>query len=157
MSTSLLLLVWLLPVSLTLLVGQPYAGGITVVAPLPALLAAILVPLGTSISLPWLLLGVELSLDETGRLFLLFSGLLWLVASLYAAGSLASDHKATRFRIFFLLAMAGNLGLIVAQDSVSFYLSFTLMGLAVYGLIAHPASQHARRAARRYLSLDHCG
>jgi formate hydrogenlyase subunit 3/multisubunit Na+/H+ antiporter MnhD subunit len=150
-STSLLLLVWLLPVSLTLLVGQRYAGWITVVAPLPALLAAILVPLGTSISLPWLLLGVELGLDETGRLFLLFSGLLWLVASLYAAGSLASDHKATRFRIFFLLAMTGNLGLIVAQDSVSFYLGFTLMGLAAYGLIAHPGSQHARRAARRYL------
>ncbi len=101
--------------------------------------------------MPWLLLGVQLGLDDTGRIFLFFSGLLWLVASLYAAGSLACDHKATRFRIFFLLAMAGNLGLIVAQDAVSFYLGFTLMGLAAYGLIAHPASQHARRAARRYL------
>ena len=151
MNSLLLLLVWLLPLSLSVLAGQRYASWITLIAPLPALLAAAIVPVGSSVSLTWLLLGVELGLDDTGRVFLLFSGLLWLVASLYAAGSQASDHKATRFRVFFLLAMAGNLGLIVAQDSVSFYLGFTLMGLAAYGLIAHPASQHARRAARRYL------
>ena len=147
-----LILVWLLPLSLTVLAGQRYASWFSLIAPLPALLAAAAVPVGSSVSLTWLLLGVELGLDDTGRVFLLFSGLLWLVASLYAAGSQTSDHQATRFRIFFLLAMAGNLGLIVAQDSVSFYLGFTLMGLAAYGLIAHPASQHARRAARRYLA-----
>jgi hydrogenase-4 component B len=150
-NTFILLLVWVLPLSLAVLAGQRYASWTTVIAPLPALLAAAVVPVGSSVSLPWLLLGVQLGLDDSGRVFLLFSGLLWLVASLYAAGSLACDHKATRFRIFFLLAMAGNLGLIVAQDAVSFYLGFTLMGLAAYGLIAHPASQHARRAARRYL------
>ena len=151
MNSLLLLLVWLLPLSLSVLAGQRYASWITLIAPLPALLSAAIVPVGSSVTLNWLLLGVELGLDDTGRVFLLFSGLLWLVASLYAVGSQASDHKATRFRIFFLLAMAGNLGLIVAQDMVSFYLGFTLMGLAAYGLIAHPASQHARRAARRYL------
>jgi len=150
-NTFLLILAWLLPLVLAPLAGQRYASRITVIAPLPALLAATMVPVGSSVSLPWLLLGVKLGLDDTGRVFLLFSGLLWLVASLYSAGSLAGDCKATRFRVFFLLAMAGNLGLIVAQDAVSFYLAFTLMGLAAYGLIAHPVSQHARRAARRYL------
>ena len=151
MNIFLLILAWLLPLVLVPLAGQRYASRITVIAPLPALLAASMVPVGSSVSLPWLLLGMELGLDDTGRVFLFFSGLLWLVASLYAAGSQAGDSKATRFRIFFLLAMAGNLGLIVAMDAISFYLGFTLMGLAVYGLIAHPASQHARQAARRYL------
>jgi formate hydrogenlyase subunit 3/multisubunit Na+/H+ antiporter MnhD subunit len=150
-NSFILMLVWLSPLALVPLAGQRYASWVMIAAPLPALLAAAAVPVGSSVSLPWLLLGVQLGLDDTGRVFLLFSGLLWLLASLYAAGSLAGDHKATRFRIFFLLAMAGNLGLVVAQDAVSFYLGFTLMGLAVYGLIAHPASQHARRAARRYL------
>ena len=152
MSTSLLLLVCLLPVSLTLLAGQRYAGWIMVIAPLPALLAAILVPPGTSLSLPWLLLGVELGLDETGRVFLLFSGLLWLVASLYGAGSKVAAGHTVRYRLFFLLAMTGNLGLIVAQDIVSFYLGFTLMGLSTYGLIVHAATRQAQRAARRYLA-----
>jgi formate hydrogenlyase subunit 3/multisubunit Na+/H+ antiporter MnhD subunit len=56
-----------------------------------------------------------------------------------------------RYRLFFLLAMAGNLGLIVALDTLSFYFGFTLMGLAAYGLIVHPATRRAAQAARRYL------
>ena len=151
MNAFILLLIWALPLSLAALAGQRYARWLMVLAPLPALVAGAALPVGTSISLPWLLLGIELGLDDTGRMFLLFSGLLWSVASLYAAGSLASDRNAARFRVFFLLAMAGNLGLIVAQDMVSFYLGFTLMGLAAYGLVAQTASQRARHAARRYL------
>jgi hydrogenase-4 component B len=148
----LLLLIWSLPLLLTAFAGQRYARWFMLIAPLPALLAAAALPVGTNVSLPWLLLGVELGLDQTARVFLWFSGLLWLAASLYAAGSQADGHSAPRYRICFLLAMAGNLGLIVAQDMVSFYLGFTLMGLAVYGLVVHPASQRARQAARRYLA-----
>ena len=33
--------------------------------------------------------------------------------------------------------MAGNLWLIVGQDLGSFYLGFSLMGLAAYGLVIH--------------------
>jgi len=146
-----LLLIWILPLLLTVVAAQSYARWLMVLAPLPALIAGAALPVGTSVSLPWLLLGIELGLDDTGRVFLLFSGLLWLVACLYAAGSPVSDRNAARYRVFFLLAMAGNLGLIVAQDMISFYLGFTLMGLAAYGLIAQPASQRARQAARRYL------
>jgi formate hydrogenlyase subunit 3/multisubunit Na+/H+ antiporter MnhD subunit len=142
------MLIWLLPLSLALLAGRRYAGWLVVIAPLPALAAAIVLPTGSTASLPWLLLGVELGLDPTGRVFLLFSSLLWLLAGLYAAGE---RPASARFRLFWLLAMAGNLGLIVAQDMVTFYFGFTLMGLAAYGLIAHPESQHARAAARRYL------
>ena len=152
MNTALLLLVWLLPLSLALLAGRRGAGWITLLAPLPALLAAVVVPTGTSVALPWLLLGVELGLDETGRVFLLFSGLLWLVAGLYGAGNATPAHHVVRYRLFFLLAMAGNLGLIVALDTLSFYFGFTLMGLAAYGLIVHPATRRAGQAARRYLS-----
>ena len=152
MNTAILVLVWLLPLSLLPLAGQRYAGWSMLVAPLPALLAALMVPVGTSVSLPWLLLGAEFGLDETGRVFLLFSGLLWLAAALYGAGGWAGEQHGTRYRVFFLLAMAGNLGLIVAGDMLSFYLGFTLMGLAACGLILHPATQLARQAARRYLA-----
>jgi hydrogenase-4 component B len=148
----LLLLVWTLPLVLALFAGRRFGAWITLIAPLPALVAAATLPVDTRVALPWLLLGTELGLDPTGRVFLLFSGLLWLAASLYAAGSAASERHTGRWRIFFLLAMSGNLGLIVAQDMVSFYLGFTLMGLAVYGLVVHPATLRARRAARRYLA-----
>jgi formate hydrogenlyase subunit 3/multisubunit Na+/H+ antiporter MnhD subunit len=147
-----LVLVWAAPLIGALFAVWRGAGWLTLLAPLPALAAAALVPVGSTVSLPWLLLGVELGLDATGRLFLLFSALLWLAASLYAAGGpRVGEGGAGRFRLFFLLAMAGNLGLIVARDMVSFYLGFTLMGLAAYGLVVQPGSQRSRRAARRYL------
>ena len=151
MNSLILILAWLLPLALTALAGQRYAHWIMLAAPLPALLVAVIVPVGSSVSLPWLLLGVELGVDDTARVFLLFSGLLWLIASLYGVGSERHERHGARYRIFFLLAMAGNLGLIVAQDMVSFYLGFTLMGLAAFGLVAQSRSQHARMAARRYL------
>jgi formate hydrogenlyase subunit 3/multisubunit Na+/H+ antiporter MnhD subunit len=146
-----LILVWLLPLALTAFAGWRHAGWMTAIAPLPALFAALLLPVGTSLSLPWLMLGVDLGLDGTGRVFLLFSSLLWLAASLYGAVSVPNTRNAALYRLFFLLAMAGNLGLIVAQDMVSFYLGFTLMGLATYGLVVQARSQQARLAARRYL------
>jgi hypothetical protein len=62
-NTAMLLLTWLLPLLLLPVAGQRYAGWSMLVAPLPALFAAIMVPVGTSISLPWLLLGAELGLD----------------------------------------------------------------------------------------------
>ena len=147
-----LLLIWFWPLLLAALAGLRHTAWTTVLAPLPALAVAIAMPVGTGLSLPWLLLGTELGLDETGRVFLLFSSLLWLAASLYGVRDAAAGHQGIRYRVLFLLAMAGNLGLIVAQDLLSFYLGFTLMGLAAYGLIAHPATRRARRAARRYLA-----
>ena len=152
MNSAMLVLVWAAPLIGALFAVRRGAGWLMLLAPLPALAAAGLVPVGSAVSLPWLLLGVELGLDEIGRLFLLFSALLWLAASLYAAGGpRVGEGGAGRFRLLFLLAMAGNLGLIVARDMVSFYLGFTLMGLAAYGLVVQPGSQRARCAARRYL------
>lgn len=152
MNSALLLMIWLLPLLLATLARQRYAHWLLPLAALPALIAVAVLPLGTAVSLPWLLLGSELGLDETGQVFLGFSSLLWLVAAVYIAGSRDAIAAGGRFRVFFLLAMAGNLGLIVAQDMVSFYFGFALMGLSAYGLIAQAASRRARRAARTYLA-----
>jgi formate hydrogenlyase subunit 3/multisubunit Na+/H+ antiporter MnhD subunit len=76
---------------------------------------------------------------------------MWLFAGLYASLTMSGDPRLGRFGVFFLLACAGNLLLIVAADIVTFYVGFALMGLAATGLIAHRRSQHARRAARIYL------
>ncbi len=50
MNTFILLLVWVLPLALAVLAGQRYASWIAVIAPLPALLAAAVVPVGSSVS-----------------------------------------------------------------------------------------------------------
>ncbi|MGB5409617.1 MAG: complex I subunit 5 family protein [Thiogranum sp.] len=152
MNSVLLLMIWLTPLLLTLLAKQRYAHWLLPLAAIPALLAVAVLPVGTAVSLPWLLLGSELGIDETSRVFLGFSSLLWLLAAVYIAGSQDAVADSGRFRVFFLFTMAGNLGLIVAQDMVSFYFGFALMGLSAYGLIAHSPSRRARRAARTYLA-----
>lgn len=124
---------------------------------LPALAAAVSVPDGTSLEIPWLLLGSRIGLDQTGRIFLAFTAVLWLAAGLYAAQSMRGTPAAGRFRAFFLLAMAGNLWLIVGQDLVSFYLGFALMGLSSYGLVVHQGDRAALRAGKVYLVMTLLG
>ncbi|WP_028492374.1 complex I subunit 5 family protein [Thioalkalivibrio sp. ALE19] len=123
-------------------------------AALPALLLAALGPEGKQASLPWLLTGVELGLDPLGRIFLVLTAGLWLAAGLHALHERADDPARRRFFVFFLLSMAGNLGLILAQDAASFYLFFSLMSLSAWGLVVHKRSTEAWMAARLYLVLS---
>jgi hydrogenase-4 component B len=88
-------------------------------APLPALLLALAASAPFELELPWLLLGSRLGLDETGRVFLLFSALIWLAAGWFARAWLADDARRHSFARFFLLAQAGNLGVCLALDAAS--------------------------------------
>lgn len=102
---------------------------------------------------PWLLLGTQLGLDQTGRTFLLFTAFLWICSAIYAQSYLAEDQQRHRFFAFFLLTAAGNFGLIIAQDMVAFYFFFVLMTFAAYGLIVHDGTSAARRAGLVYVVL----
>lgn len=119
----------------------------------PGLLAAFALPEGTAASGAWLLLGSTLGVDATGRLFLGFTALLWLLSGAYGRAYLAGDGRRAGFFGAYLLAMAGNLGLCLAQDLLSFYLFFALMTFASYGLVVHDRSPGALAAGRVYLYL----
>ena len=128
------------------LLGAPLAAA-------PGLVLALLPEAGAPVAIPWLVIGTQLGIDDTGRIFLLLTALLWLMAGLYAAGSTKDSPQPLRFWIFFLLCMSGNLGLTLALDMISFYVFFTLMSFAAYGLIIHDATLFALRAGRIYLWL----
>lgn len=151
MSATLLILAWLTPLLALIFVHSRFAGPVTLLAPLPALLAAVVVAAGSRVDLPWLLLGSRFGVDDHGGMFLLFSSLLWLLAAAQHALQTHADAKAARFRVFYLLAMSGNFMLILGLDLVSFYLGFALMGLAAYGLVVHDGTGTARRAGAIYL------
>lgn len=122
-------------------------------AAVPAVLAALILPVGSRLDLPWLLLGTTLGLDDVSRVFLAASALLWLVAGIYARAYLREDRNAVRFALFWLLTLAGNVGLIIADDVASFYTFFALMTFAAYGLVIHSRTPRALRAGRVYLTM----
>ena len=104
-----------------------------------------------AVDVPWLLLGTRVGLDLTGHVFLLLAGLVWLMAGMAARTTMEDDSHRSRFVAFFLLSMAGSLGLPLARDAASFYLCFALMSLSAYGLVVHRGDGEARRAGRAYI------
>jgi len=131
--------------------ARPLAWRMLPLAPLPALALALLAPVPSQASDDWLLMGATLGLTETGRLFLIFTTLLWAAAGAAARQWLRDDPRATGFALGFLLAQSGNIGLILAQDAAGFYGAFALMSFAAYGLVLHSRSDPARAAARLYI------
>ena len=101
---------------------------------------------------PWLFEGA-FGLDGVGRIFLLLTASLWSIAAFYAQAYLARDMRRDRFHIFFLLAMAGNLGLVGSLDLASFYLFFALMSFASFGLVIHDDTPTAHSAAKLYIAM----
>lgn len=129
----------------------------TPVAAVPALLLVFAGQDGASFPVPSLAQHAVLGLDAVGRIFLGFTSVLWLTSGWYARAYLAEDSNPVRFHLFFLLAMAGNFGLILAADVPTFYVCFTLMGLASAGLVFHRGDADAARAGRIYLALAMVG
>lgn len=122
-------------------------------AAVPALAASLLVPQGQPIVLSWVVLGATLGLDQIGQVFLFFTALLWWLAGVYAQVYLGGDVRVARFVVFYLLAMSGNIALVIAADAVTFYAGFSVMGIAAYGLVVHDGTRAALDAGRVYIAL----
>jgi formate hydrogenlyase subunit 3/multisubunit Na+/H+ antiporter MnhD subunit len=121
-------------------------------APVPGLLAAVLAPDGSIVLAPPPL-RLTLALDDPGAMLLGGAALLWSAAGFYASIYMAKGPDRSRFAIWWLLTMAGSLGLFLVADLTSFYLAFSLASLSAYGLVAFETTPRARRATRVYMAL----
>ena len=122
-------------------------------APLPALAAAIWSPGAPPLVLPEPPFRMNLALDLPGALLLGTAAFLWIAAGLQAAAFAQNEPKRGRFAAWWLLTLAGNLGVFIAADLVSFYLTYSVVSLAAYGLITHDDNPGARRAGIVYVAL----
>lgn len=108
-------------------------------ASLPALAAVLLVDTGWSF-FGWTYTG--LSLDDTGRAFLLLASVLWLAAGHYTIAAPRGGKDALR-TVLALIAMSGLFGAALAEDAVVLIAASTQAGYALAGLLAcgvHPAA-----------------
>lgn len=140
-----------LPLLLALLAQGERVQRLLPFASLPFLALALLPD--RSWELDWLMLGVTLGTDTLNRPFLLLLGSAWSTAAWFAMDRLT----APRFRVFWLLTLAGIGLAFLAQDLTAFYAGYAVMTLAGYGLVVHNGTDAARRAARIYLILGLLG
>jgi formate hydrogenlyase subunit 3/multisubunit Na+/H+ antiporter MnhD subunit len=124
--------------------------------PLPALAAALFAPRDTPVALPGVLLDGGLELTATGAIFLGGAAVLWFWAGVYAADYLRRDSRPAAFALFWNLVLAGNLGVVIAADIVSFYVFFAQVSLLAYPLVIHDRKPASMRAGTVYLVLAGC-
>ena len=122
-------------------------------APLPALAVALLVPSGSILVLPQAVLGLTFVLDLPGAMLLGVAALLWSAAGAYAGADLRGKPNGGRFAVWWLMTLTGNLGVFMAADLVGFYLFFSLVSLAAYGLVVQDDTRPARHAGAIYVAL----
>ncbi|MGE0418625.1 MAG: complex I subunit 5 family protein [Acetobacteraceae bacterium] len=121
-------------------------------APLPGLGAALMAS-GTALDLPPLLLRLRLALDEPSAVLLGVAALLWIAAGTDAAIRLRDDPRRGRFAVWWLLTLTGSLGVFIAADLVSFYLLFSMVSLAAYGLVIEGSAPDAPRVGMIYVAM----
>ena len=100
-----------------------------------------------------MLLGVVLKTDTLGLTLLGMTAAIWLAAGLYALAYMKAPRKPAVFTGFWCLTLTGNLGVFLAADAVTFYVSFAAVSLASYFLVVHDGTAKALRAARIYIAL----
>ncbi len=122
-------------------------------APVSALAAALLVPRSTPLVLFPPPFRMTLTLDVPAALLLGVAALLWIIAGAYAATYLRGKPNAGRFVEWWLLTLTGSLGVFMAADLVSFYLTYSVVSLAAYGLVVHDGTPSSWRAGTVYLAL----
>lgn len=135
--------------------SRPVARVLAPWAALPALLVC--VPGAADTEFAWLLLGARLGLDAIAVVMLPVTAGLWLAAGVFAQGYLQPGARRDVFFAWFLVTMSGNLLLLVALDTIAFYLGFALMSFASYGLVVHEGDARARHAGRYYISMVMAG
>lgn len=131
---------------------RSFALSAAALAALPALALACVAEQGAAIDISWVLLHMHLGLDATGQSFLLFTALIWLFAGIYARRFLTDDSRLSRFFFYFLLAMAGNFGVVLSHDMASFYLFFAMMSFCSYPLVVYEGTDESLRAGRVYIA-----
>ena len=147
-----LLLPWLLLALLPMFGGSGRALLLPVAAA-PALLMALLVPGQPVLDVPVLTPGLSFGLDATARAFLLPAALVWALSGWVAARLRPEQVASPAFAALWLLALAGNLALILAQDLIALYAGIALMTFAALGLIVFERTAQALAAARLYLAM----
>ncbi len=140
-----------LPLLLAMPVLRSYFPWSIYIALLPIVIILVAEPQLISVEIPWLLLGTSFAIDEMSRILLVMSLIVWSVSTAFLNTSTLFLQKG-RFPSYFLLTLSGNLGAILANDLMTFFIFLTLMSYSFYALVVSENKEHNQHSGRIYLS-----
>ncbi|TVR23958.1 MAG: monovalent cation/H+ antiporter subunit D family protein [Anaerolineaceae bacterium] len=97
-------------------------------------------------------LDLVLRADGLGLLFVVLSGTLWLVTTIYAIGYLEHSHSRSRFFAFFSLCVSATMGIALAGNLFTFLIFYELLTICTYPLVIHNGTDEAMGGGRTYLA-----
>jgi multicomponent Na+:H+ antiporter subunit A len=121
------------------------------IAPVPALATALFCPWDSPVVLSGAPYQVTLMVDASGCMLLTAASLLWIAAGFYVPAFFREKGIGGSFTVCWLLTLIGSLGIFIAADLVSFFVSYALVSLPAYGLVAYDGTPAARRAGAIYM------
>ena len=133
------------------------ASWLLLLAPIPALLAALVLREGTALVVLSPPFRMSFLIDGAGSLLLGGAAILWLAAGRAAIAFLRADPARDRFLVWWLFTMAGSFAVFLVADMASFYLAYALVSFAAFGLVVHDDLAQARSAGSLYLALTVLG
>ena len=105
----------------------------------------------SQINYSFFLLKGAFKIDKISEVFLFFTVIIWLVSGVFANFYFEDKLKKKMFFFYYSLTFAGNVGLILAYDTVLFVTMFSLMTFASYGLIIIEKTKEALFASKVYI------
>lgn len=128
---------------------------VVIVTGITLLLTAGLVPLiaehhKITYSVPAIIGELRFTVDSFSMLFALFSAFVWFCSTLYSLDYLHHEKKHDRYHITNLVVLAAMLGVVLAGDLITLYLSFEALGLVAYLFVVHTETDEAKKASLKY-------
>jgi len=116
---------------------------------IPALALAVY-PSIVSLPLPKLFLGTRLAVNGEVRWILVMCVAIWFVVAtvIHSTPNDSTYHFQTSY---FLLALTGNLGAILATELIGFFCFSTLMSYSFYGLLIYGSDKKIKSSGRLYI------
>lgn len=98
---------------------------------------------------------IDFVLEPLGMIFACVAATLWIVNSVYSIGYMRgnSEPRQTPFYVCFAVAIGGAMGVALAGNLLTLFLSYELLTLSTYPLVTHKGTEEAKRAGRVYLVL----
>ncbi|WP_433630851.1 complex I subunit 5 family protein [Halomicrococcus sp. NG-SE-24] len=95
--------------------------------------------------------------DALGVLFALLVAVLWVFATVYAAGYVAHEERRGHFFAAYAASVAAAVGVAFAANLLVLFVFYELLTLATYPLVVHFGTAEARAAGRTYLAYTFAG